>query len=58
MYVYNQIYTWVGNPPKRHYLCEEDSKGPHVRFDAEDAEVDGLGCRPLDGKLGACVSTK
>lgn len=47
--------TWIRDSSKSDYLCEEDSKGPDVWFDAKCPKVNGLWSRPFDGELSTCA---
>lgn len=50
--------TWIWYSSKSDYLCQEDSKGPDIWFDAECSKINGLRSRPFDGKLSTCVRKK
>lgn len=48
------LFTWVRDFAEGYDLIEQNSKGPHVRFDGKGAVVNGLRSGPLYGELGTC----
>lgn len=49
----NYYLTWIWHSALSHQLSQQNTEGPHVRFDGESAIQSRLWCSPLNGKLGS-----
>lgn len=58
MKLFQITHTWVWYSSVGDYFCQEDPKGPDIRFDAERPKVDGLWSRPFNGKLSTWLLDK